>query len=354
MSRADANLFIPQPEGDPVELFNKYNEYNVGQPRKYSQLQELLGGEGQTLVAPHLLAHVVDSVDTELPVSQRVQIAKDYQAADEAVREPSIPLIYRLHCEDAAGVTPTEGTTGFRVVDRSPKSQYPHYQAYVATDRQYRIRKGPNFEHEEEVVEGKALRIFQPHSFLLSGEPEAVEKFLDNDTQWGRVIVGHEAVKGFLWKQGRRELIDKDGITTTRGLISGWATLASSALRRLGYDSPIGKHGDFVHQAGIEGLADIVASGHGYEREGVLKWGYHDVEGMVLRRLAGIEFVPEEDAKVVGQKATERAFSEKGKAGRLDGLLYGDKSDVESQLTETAGRFMDHLSGLDILASSTT
>lgn len=350
-ARQPAELSIPQPEGEPVVLFNMIGDYSTGRPRTYTQALRELGGSKNPSVLPHLLASVVESAGSEVSLDEVVQIAQDLQATDEIVREPNVPVIYKLHCEHAVGITPDEGTSGFRVVDsRSSDSKYPHLNTHIATKSQFKVRRGANFEHDEETLEDTDLRMYTPLSFLSSDDPEAVDKFLNHRARWMRypnshVVAGHEAVKAFLAGQARKDLLgEEEGRVYPEGFVTGWSMIALGGLRRLGYDAGIGKPGDFVHRAGMEALADVVASSTGYE-QGIARrrHDYHD--GMILRRLIGVEFNPEQDAQAVGEMAAERVFVAE-EAQRFNGLLHGDESEMRSHLTEIAGNFMDHFRNL--------
>ena len=336
-------LHIPQPDGDPITIEAEY-----GAVRQYRETLKMLGGKRNPEVAPYLLASVVESaVSKHVPNEDIVEAAQGLQAADGIVREvPNTPIIYRLHCTDAVGITPDDGTTGFRVVDTSKgRGWSSHIQTAIPVKRLFSVDSGPNFEHDEETSEDADLFMYQPLSFLASDDPEAVSRFIDYDAEWmkypnSHVIVGHQAVAGFLEAQAKKELLDEEGAVKISGLRYSWAMLASSALRRLGYDSPIGKHGDFVHGVAMEGLANVVGSGLGHSGNIYLEHPYGT--DMILRRLSGVDFHPEEDAKVVGEMASELVMQDKDEAEGYSGLLHGDEPHIKSYLTYVAGNFMTH------------
>ncbi len=342
---AERELSIQQPDGDPIALNDDY-----GAVRQYKAVFKELGGRSRKApeVAPHLIAGVVESANSMgIPNDEVAQISRDLQAADEIVREvPNTPIIYHLHCEDAIGLTPHGGTDGFRVIDTRVFEDRKSLYTAIPTRAQLRIRGwGRESEGEWQITEGTDMTMHSPLSFLTSDDSETVSRFLDYRPEWMRypnshVVVGRSAVFAYLRDQSRREVLGEGGKTTTKGLVDGKALLASAALKKLGYDSPIGNHGDFVHQAGMEGMADVVASGLGY-RPDLLMWD--DYGDRVMRRFAGIDFRPEEDAKVIGEKAADRLLSEEeGTRRKFTTLLHGDRGQLESYLTETAGNFMTH------------
>lgn len=351
-AEASEVLTIPQPGAEPIELDDQWGHLSRYQEAE-SRLRGLFKLKDQDKVAPHLLASIARSGGREMPTKDVVEAAKALQAADDLVRlVPSAPIIYHLHCEDAVGVTPEDGTDGFKFVDSNADNddRSPHWQTVIPTQKLFSLRTGPeDWEHRESFEDDARLEMYSAQSFLVTSNEDAVDRFLHHSAEWmrypnSRVIVGQQAVDAFLKAKAKEELFDESGESEPSAFKSGWALLASAALKRLGGSSPIGKHGDFVHGAGLEALADVVAVGAGYEG-GISHTWRPAYDGNIMRRLAGIDFDPAQDAQVVAQRATERAFSEKGRAGRFDGLLYGERGQVQSHLTEVAGRLIDNFLG---------
>lgn len=349
MSVATEALTIPQPDAEPIPLDNQY-----GAASRYEAAERLLKGglfkKRAEVVAPHLLASVAETASNEVPPEEIAEAARTLQVADDLIRlVPSVPIIYRLHCEDAVGITPKDKTEGFRFVDTSDdESSWSHWVTTAPVQRLFTVRTGPDkWEDDDRIEENTHINMYAALRFLVTSDEDAVEKFLHGDIGMryvaSRVIIGQQAVNAFLQAKVREELFNEEGTTDPLRFRDSWALIASGALKRLGGDSPIGKHGDFVHEAGLEVLSDVVAVGAGYEG-GILRHTFRSSEdGNIFRRLAGIDFDPLQDAQVVGEKATDRAFSEKGTAKRFNGLIYGDRNQVESHLTEVAGNFMDYI-----------
>lgn len=350
MSETAEQVTIPQPGAEPIPLQEEW-----GALSRYQKAEKQLRGflkRQQEAVKPHLLASIAKTASDEMPVEEIVEAAQAFQTADDLVRlVPSAPIIYRLHCEDAVGITPEDKTKGFRLVDTNAANDYSsHWQTIIPTQRLFRLRTGPDqWEGNEGFEDDTSMKMYAALRFLVTSDEEAVDKFLHGNIGMrhvhSRVVVGQQAVNAFLKSKAKEELYDKAGEINPARFVDSWALLASGALKRLGGESPIGKHGDFVHTAGVEALADVVAVGAGYEAGITSTWRSASRDGSILRRLAGVDFNPEEDVQLVAQKATERAYSGKGNAERFGGLLYGNQAQVESHLTELAGNFVDHILG---------
>lgn len=334
---------VPQPYGEPIELNNNYGAVD--------QFKALSAG----VVPDHLVAILAKAGNSKrISNGELATIAVDMNAADTLLRETgSQPIIYRLHSEDAFAVTPEEGTTGFRLVDTNTNPEYsPWIKTAVDTDKLYGLRSGGHgrsfSERDDKVGEGEPLTMHEPLSFLSSGYSKDVDRFLTHDADWKRypnseVIVGHSAVDAFLKAQAKEDLEVEKGGVDTAAVVTSWAMLASAGLQRVGYASSIGKHGDIVHRASIEGLAEVLAGSLGYDTR--IARTYVGDDEMFVRRLEGVEFDLRADAQQVGAKAVEHLFSDENRVNSFQGLLYGDKNHVEAYMTETAGNFMSRLLG---------
>lgn len=336
-------LHIPQPGADPIPLHDGYGALSRYQAAE-RELEGLLR-RNQSKVAPHLLAIVAENVDREMSAGAIAKAAQSFQVADDLVRSvPEVPIIYDAYREYVVGITPEDRTDGFKFIDVSTNGMHQNWRTVIPAQRSFSLRTFPERkEGEDQFDEGANMEMLEVLRFLVTPDQKSVDEFLRRDNGSNCIIVGQQAVNAFLNAQARKEMFDEDGEVKTYSFVTSRALVASGALKRLGGSSPIGKHGDFVHEAGVEALADVVAVAAGYEDGVSHEWRpAHD--GNILRRLAGVDFDPTQDAQVVAGKATERAFSSrKGLAGRFNGLLYGDRPDVRSRLTEVAGNFMAHI-----------
>jgi hypothetical protein len=370
-------LSIPQPEGEPIPI-----EAGYGAPEQYERVFKMLDGgkkKEEHEVAPHHIANVVQSAyGIRMQDEEVVQIARGLQAADEIAREvPNAPIIYRLHSEDAVAVTPDDATNGFTVVNTaSEQTTRDHFVTSLPVRGSYRVpTTGSDYEHDEIVAEATDFRMFRPLTFLTTAAPEALDRFLNLRTDWmkygnTRVIIGHEAVGAFLETQAPRELLTEEALEQSKlsklvssgleagglgddtinndayklaGVRNSWAMLASAGLKRLGYDSPIGKDRDLVHRVGIRSVADIVAAGIGY---GSATAKLNDYKGgNVLRRLKGVEFDLRADAQSAGRVATDLILAEEEKSTRSLISSQVDEKSLRIYLTETSGNFIAHILG---------
>lgn len=342
-----APFTVPQPNGESIELNNNYHAVD-----QFKAVSAHLGKKRHGGVPAHLVAIVAEAANSKgIKNDELAAIASDMHAADTLLREKgSQPIIYQLHCEDAFAVTPEEGTTGFRLVDTNTNPEYsPWIKTAVDTARLYRLRSGGfgrSFSEEGEgVTEGEPLTMHEPLSFLASGFSKDVKRFMEHNPDWKRypnseVIVGHGAVHAFLKEQAKKDLLTEAGDLNPSAVVTSWAMLASTGLQRVGYASSIGKRGDLVHRASIEGLAEVIAGGLGYKTYVARQYGGDDE--MFVRRIAGVEFDVRADAQSVGERAADKLFSDENRVTSFNGLLYGNQDHVQAYLTEVAGNFIEH------------